>query len=134
MRNRSLPIALALLAGLLAAPAVGEEAGRYVLKDVEGGYLRLDTRTGALSHCRPRERQWLCESVADDRKVLQDEIAALESENAKLKERIAELESQPRLKLPSQQDLDRAMSLFERLMKRLMDFARNLDPAPGRHT
>lgn len=118
--------AFGLLAAL-AASAGAEEAGRYVLKDVKDGFIRLDTRTGAVSHCETRDAQWICESVADDRQVLQQEIAKLENENAALKKRVSELESKRGLELPSDADLDRVMGFFERMMKRLIEFARGLD-------
>lgn len=123
-----LPIAVAGLLAALALPAGAEEQpGRYVLKDVKDGFIRLDTKTGAVSHCELRSPQWICESVADDRQVLQQEIAKLENENALLKKRVGELESQRGAQLPSDADLDRVMGFFERMMKRLIEFARGLD-------
>ncbi len=129
---------LALLAALcaLSLSASAQDAGRYVLKDVEGGFIRLDSQTGAVSHCRPSGSQWVCESLADDREVLQKEIAELERENADLKKRVAELEGgkRPAIELPSDADLDRLMGFFERLMKRVIDFARGLDQPTGQET
>ncbi|MGE0213483.1 MAG: hypothetical protein AB7S41_17470 [Parvibaculaceae bacterium] len=121
--------ALGLAAALALPAAAAEEAGRYVLKDVKDGFIRLDTRTGAVSHCLPRTTQWICESVADDRQVLQQEIAKLENDNAALKKRVSELESKRGVELPSDADLDRVMGFFERMMKRLIEFARGLDPS-----
>jgi len=132
----------ALLAVLMAAAlsacvaAAADTTGRYVLKDVEGGFIRLDTQTGAVSHCRPRDGQWMCESLADDREVLQKEIADLERENNDLRKRVAELEGadKPSVELPSDADLDRLMGFFERLMKRVIEFARGLESPPGQET
>jgi hypothetical protein len=133
--------ATAALALVLAGPAGAGEAGRYVLKDVDGGFIRLDTETGAVSHCRMRDDQWRCELVADAQAALQDEIARLAEENTALEQRLAELTGQqgerstgPRIELPSEDDFDRIFSFFERMMKRFIDFARSLNEGPGRDT
>lgn len=136
---------LALVAAAAAAPAAGQgvDSGRYVLKDVDGGFIRLDTGTGKVSYCRSRDGQWRCDSVADDREALQAEIAALAEQNAALERRIAELElelshrgtdSGSKLELPSDEDLDRVMTFFEKIMRRFMDFARSLREDPGQET
>lgn len=130
------------LALALAGPAIAAETGRYVLKDVEGGFIRLDTETGAVSHCRSRDDQWRCEPVADAQAALNDEINRLAEENAELQQRLAELEGGqgeehglgPRLELPSQEDLDRIFTVLEGFMRRFIDFARSLNEDPGRET
>ena len=130
------PAALALV---LASPAGAGETGRYVLKDVDGGFIRLDTETGAVSHCRSRDEQWRCEPVADAQAALQDEINRLAKENAALEQQLAELEqgegtTGPRVELPSEEDIDRIFGVFERFMQRFLDFARSLNEDPGRQT
>ena len=132
------PAALALV---LSSPAGASDTGRYVLEEVDGGFIRLDTETGAVSHCRPRDENWRCELVADAQAALQDEIARLSAENAALQQRLAEVtephgepSSGPRFDLPSEEDFDRIFGVFERFMQRFMDFARGLDEDPGRNT
>ncbi|MBB3773074.1 hypothetical protein FHS55_003705 [Angulomicrobium tetraedrale] len=58
---------------------------RFTLQPANGGMLKLDTRTGALSFCSMKSGAWVCEAVPEDR-------AALEAEIARLNARIAELE------------------------------------------
>src|SRR6476619_598918 len=72
----------ALLLGLilLALPslALAEEAARFVLKEADqNSFIRLDTVTGAVSHCASKAGEWNCKTLSDDRKELHDEIAAL---------------------------------------------------------
>ena len=124
----------------LASPA-GAETGRYVLKDVVGGFVRLDTETGTVSHCRVRDAHWRCEPVADAEAALQDEIARLAEENATLQQRLTQLPEPrpersvgPQLELPSEEDLDRVLSVIEKFMRRFIDFARSLNEDPGRET
>lgn len=134
------PPALVLgLAVMLAGPAGAAETGRYVLKDVEGGFIRLDTETGAVSHCGLRNETWRCEPVADAQAALQDEINRLAQENAELERQLAELNhgepgSAPSIELPSDEDLDRVFGMFEKFMQRFMDFARGLNEDTGKET
>jgi hypothetical protein len=134
------PPALVLgLALMLAGTAAAAEAGRYVLKDVEGGFIRLDTGTGAVSHCSVRNDNWRCEPVADAQAALQDEINRLAKENAALEQQLAELtdgepRSAPSIELPSDEDLDRVFGMFERFMQRFIDFARSLSENTGQET
>ena len=136
---RALMVSAVALA--LAGPTAAAETGRYVLKDVEGGFIRLDTETGAVSHCRSLDNQWRCEPVADAQAALNDEINRLAEENAELQQRLAELEGGQaerglgsRLELPSQEDLDRVFTVLEGFMRRFIDFARSLNEDPGRET
>ena len=148
-------LSLFAVAFLLAAPAGA--AGRFVLQEVEGGFIRLDTETGAVSHCRSSENQWRCELVADAQSALQDEINRLAAENAALEQQLAALNEpqaaptpaprfapqrepgaapplEPRLELPSEEDVERLFGFFEGIMRRFIDFARSLNEDPGRET
>lgn len=84
----------ALLAGLalaLAGPAAAQTRGdaregpRFAMQPVEGGLMKLDTRSGALAFCSVKSGAWVCEAVPEDR-------AALEAEIGRLQGRIAALE------------------------------------------
>ena len=134
-----LPALVLGLAVMVAYPAGAAETGRYVLKDVRGGFLRLDTQTGAVSHCGVHNETWRCEPVADAQAALQDEINRLAKENAELEQQLAgrdrnEPGSAPPLELPSDEDLDRVFTMFEKFMQRFMEFARGLNEDPGRET
>lgn len=82
--------AVLLAAGAQAQPGPGTgappvEATGFTMQPVEGGLMRLDTRTGAMSFCAARAGGWSCEAVPDDR-------AALEAEIGRLQARLAALE------------------------------------------
>ena len=132
-------LSLFAVAFLLAGPAGA--SGRFVLQEVEGGFIRLDTETGVVSHCRSSENQWRCELVADAQSALQDEINRLAAENAALEQQLAALSqpqgepgTAPRLELPSEEDVDRLFGFFEGIMRRFINFARSLNEDPGRET
>jgi hypothetical protein len=78
-------IAVALLAVAAPALAAGEEAGRYTMTPVEGGFARLDRETGAMSICTGKEGDWVCKPVAEKQQEMQRRIEQLESENKTLK-------------------------------------------------
>ena len=101
--------------------AAGNPDTRYVMKDTKDGFLRLDTKTGQVSLCRPKANSWVCEAVADDRQVLEKEIARLETRIGVLKRHIKKTDSSY-FNLPSDKEVDQVLSYFEGLVKRFRSF------------
>ena len=115
------------------------ENGRYTFSAVPDGMLRLDTRTGAVSLCARKDVSWACTAVPDERQALESEIARLQRENGALKKDMlarglplpggvasapsAEKQRELNLKvpLPSDAEIDRVMSAFEKMWRRLID-------------
>jgi hypothetical protein len=135
-------LALALLVG--AAPAAEERGGRYVMTPTEGGFLRLDSQTGAVSICQRNSGKWSCDAVPDDRRALEEEIERLNAENKSLNGAIKRLEDLlalpnsddksrsaqkvgPKFQLPSEEDLDRAMTYIQRMMRKFKDKLREME-------
>ena len=121
-----------------AQPTPDSENGRYTFGQVPDGALRLDTRTGQVSLCAKKEPGWACNTVPDERAALENEIARLQRENGALKkdmlarglplpggvasvppERQRELNL--KVPLPSDAEIDRVMSAFEKMWRRLID-------------
>src|SRR6476646_10613135 len=122
----------------LAQPAPDTESGRYSFSQVSDGMLRLDTRSGAVSICAKKDAGWACNSVPDERAALENEIARLQSENGALKKEMlahglslpggvasapagSQRELNLKVPLPSDAEIDRVMSAFERMWRRLQD-------------
>lgn len=140
------PAALATLAALSIIPASAqtrEAPGRYTMQPVEGGFLRLDTQTGAVAMCRPGASGVACQPSQDDA-GLAKEIARLQAENIGLKAEIRRLEEiagpaavpkkDEKLQLPTEQEVDQALDYVERMYKKFRDRLQNLDsgaPKPG---
>ena len=114
------------------------ENGRYSFNQVTDGMLRLDTRTGAVSLCAKKDAAWSCNTVADERQALENEIARLQRENGALKKDMlarglplpggvasgpapSQRELNLKLPLPSDAEMDRVMSAFEKMWRRLVD-------------
>ena len=114
--------AFAFEPSLAQAPAEGE-AGRFTMTPVAGGALRLDTRTGRISHCKNDAGGWTCTSVADERAAYEEEIARLQARLAKVE---AELAARSAFTPPSDADLDRAVGFMEKFFRRFMAMIENL--------
>jgi hypothetical protein len=123
-----------LLATTLGWPASAEEAsGRYTLAPLEGGIVKLDTRTGTLTECRRKGDALSCALLPDERQPLQDEIDRLSRENAELRAQLgskappAGNTAAPAPSLPSDAEIDRALSLMQRFLRGLKDIMREDD-------
>ena len=134
-------VAFAMLVG--AAPEAEERGGRFVMTPVEGGFLRMDTQTGAVSMCQRTSGKWACEAVADDRRAPESDLDRLRAENRELSSTVRRLEDMlaqpdgegrdrraekgPRLQLPSEEEVDRALGYMQRLMRKFRDKMRELE-------
>jgi len=136
-------IALALLIG--AAPDADQAGGRYRMTPAEGGaFLRLDTQTGAMSVCQRKDGRWACEAVPDERRALETEIDRLKSEVKRLEDLLAlpdpgtpdgkrAQRSGPKLSLPSEEDIDRAMDYAQRMMRKFKERMREFRDSDRRN-
>jgi hypothetical protein len=138
----------AALGSAVADSGPDTENGRYTLSQTADGFVRLDTRTGAVSTCGNNGNGWACYAVPDERKAMDTEIGRLQAENERLKAQLAsregassgksdealpksdkqvapKAESEPRIEipLPSDADVDRVMSFLERAWRRLVEMA-----------
>jgi hypothetical protein len=141
-KMRSLP--LLVLSFVLSAPIAhaqttpDSENGRYSFSSVPDGMLRLDTRTGQVSICARKDAGWACNTVPDERTALENEIARLQRENGALKKDMiarglplpggvasapsaSQRELNFKVPLPSDAEIDRVMSAFEKMWRRLVD-------------
>jgi hypothetical protein len=143
-------LSLPLAASGQNAPAVGQDAsapsGRYQIAPDEEGFVRLDTRTGAMTHCGKREGAWRCDVLAEERSDLEQrldalagKVDALSTEVARLADRLSAVEAEPGAapspdaQLPAapspdarEEDFDEALSFAERLMRRFFELVREL--------
>jgi hypothetical protein len=63
---------------------------RFVFHRLDGSFLRLDMRTGAVEVCSPKESDWTCVQGRDERAALDRQIAQLQRDNAILKNALLE--------------------------------------------
>jgi hypothetical protein len=81
----------------------------------QGGFLRLDKDTGAVSFCTVDAGLSLCRISADERAAFESEVARLRRENAELKASQARSGASP-----GEEGFERAMSFTERFLRRMM--------------
>jgi hypothetical protein len=137
-RMRPILLALALLS---ATPALAQqpadpataENGRYSMTPVQDGFLRLDTRTGAVAVCRLANGAPECRLAADERAALENEIGRLQAQNKELhlKPPGPSAAAPPSSSL-SEHDMDKALSFAERFMRRMMRIMREQGDGPDK--
>ncbi len=129
------PVLMLALIGPVAAQSVVRE-GRYAIVPVEDGFLRLDTGTGAVSRCTGKIGRLTCRVLPDERLAYEAEIGRLEDRINALEDRVAVLEKDRRFgtldtpdddgELPSEEEIDKVMSLAEKVMRRFFGFVKEL--------
>lgn len=134
-------LATALFATAPTLAATPDAPGRYTMTPADGGMIRLDTATGAVSFCTRTSGDWSCAPVKDGEQALRSKIQSLEGEIVSLKDKLREMEeiaglgdpekekAAPRAKpsLPSEQDVEQAFDYLERMMKKLKERMERLE-------
>ena len=134
------------IAAALAAPATAEapRPDRYELKAADGGFLRLDRETGATAFCTLSGDGYACRPASDGPAASSPEIDRLKERVAVLEATVKTLssglppapvlpkddslvETDPTLKLPSDADVDRALSFVEKALRRFKRFADEME-------
>jgi len=135
----SLTLRLALLALSLAPFAaraeetptiIAPDGDHFTLQPAEGGFLRMNKDTGAVSFCSAKDGVAVCRLGAEERAGLEAEIERLRAENARLKAAGAAMPA-PRSTLPSEQEFEKAMSFTERFLRRIMRLFKEEAPSGG---
>ena len=117
-----------------------ETDGRFTMTPTEDGFLRLDSKTGAIALCGRLENGWTCKPVDDAQLASQDKLASLTKENSDLKAEIEDLRraldaqitgtpsggANRGFKMPTEQDVDKLMSVLERLARRFKSMVDDL--------
>ena len=138
-------VVIAALASSLAPARAQEAAGpsdnaRYTFHRVQDAFLRLDARTGQVSHCGWTIDGWFCRVVPDERMALETEIDRLQTGNIALKKELLArglplpdgIKADPpvsrdhEVKLPGGAELDRTAGFMEKVWRRMVAMMVNL--------
>ena len=125
MRISVLPLTLA--AALLAGSVHAEGEGRYRMEKTETGFIRLDTASGDVSLCREQDGQIVCRMAADERAAFEKELDLLTRRVEALEKGGASGETAAKPSLPTDEEIDRTMSIMEKMMQRFMGIVKNLE-------
>ena len=104
---------------LLAGPVLAQQAetSRFQLERTESGIVRLDTQTGAMTLCHDENGTLACRMQPDERAAYEQELDRLEKRVTALEERLSHT---PPNALPTDEDVDRSLSIMERFIRRFM--------------
>jgi hypothetical protein len=112
-----------------APSIVAPEGDRFTLQPTEGGFLRMNKETGAVSYCSAKDGASVCRLAADERVALEAEIERLRAENARLKAATA---APPKSStLPNEEEFEKALSFTERFLRRIMRLFKEEAPTGG---
>jgi peptidoglycan hydrolase CwlO-like protein len=113
----------------LQSPAPSSPEARWSFKRVDDGFVRLDNTTGQVAHCTPRNADWTCQAVAENRAALEKQVVHLQAQVASLKKEITALraarpsldqESGVSLRMPTHQDIAHARDYLADSWRRLV--------------
>jgi hypothetical protein len=147
------PIAIATLGTIVClavvraapAPAADDQSGRFTMSPAEGGVVRLDRETGAMSFCSGKEGDWSCKPMPDAEQKLHSRIDNLERENKSLKEERRLAETSPPgaappqsgdtvppappgdLAMPTERDVDKLFDYVEGMVKKFKERIQRLE-------
>ena len=125
MRISALPLTFAAL--LVAGFAHAEGEGRYRMEKTETGFIRLDTASGDISLCREQDGQIVCRMAADERAAFEKELDLLTKRVEALEKAGAGGQTAAKPSLPSDEEIDRTMSIMEKMMQRFMGIVKDLE-------
>lgn len=134
----------------LAATGPGanaEVSGRYTMSPTEGGFVRLDTQTGAMALCTRKDNDWACADMPESADTNRKRLEGLEAENKQLKDEIKRLEESlgPGLgsppgepgeppkpfAMPDEKDVDKAFDYIESMIKKFRERVKKLEEKEG---
>ncbi|MCZ4090399.1 hypothetical protein [Sinorhizobium psoraleae] len=132
MRNLVVALAMGLTLGWVASAYTQEVSpGRYSMQKSDTGIARLDTETGEVTLCREKDGELVCRMAADERAAFEREIDLLTKRVEALEKAVKSGETAMKPALPSDEEIDRTMSIMERMMRKFMEIVKDLEGSGG---
>ncbi|MGB3500208.1 MAG: hypothetical protein WBA44_01185 [Mesorhizobium sp.] len=129
-------VAMIILAAGAGHSALAQESDRYSIERTDTGYVRMDRQTGEMSICNETRGELVCRLAADDRDAYEGEIDRLAGRLDAVEKRLAALEQSPPSagELPSDETVDRSISIMERFFRSFFGIMRDLEKEQGQET
>lgn len=117
-----------------------EPSGRYSMSPADGGFVRLDTQTGAMALCANKDGSWSCSDIAESSDAARKRLEALERENQSLKDEVRRLEETaivppvegPKsFAMPDEKDVDKAFDYVESMIRKFRNRIKKLEEQEG---
>ncbi len=125
-----------LLVPVVAGASLAAEPDRYRLERTPDGYVRMDTRTGALSLCVERSGDLVCKASVEEPVSPAAEIDRLRAEVSALQARVEKLENSLAARveksLPTEEDFNRTMGYMERFFRSFMAIVKDFEADEGK--
>lgn len=122
---RRISLVVALCSLPILATADDQMPGRYQLQPVEGGVVKLDTATGDMTLCKAVSGSLDCAPAGSASTAAAPSVAALQARIEALEKKVAALGKTG--SLPSDEEVDRSLSIMEKFMRRFMGLAHEMD-------
>lgn len=100
---------------------------RFTMEAVENGIVRLDSATGELTMCQSVGDQLICKLAVDERRTYEEEIGHLTDRITSLERQLAGVPEMRPNELPSEEELERTMTMMERFMRRFFGMVDELE-------
>lgn len=149
VRRTFVAVSLIMVATASVSAQPAERPGRFSMAPAEGGgFVRLDTDTGAMAICQRTDSDWTCRDIHDADRQLLLERNRLATENKQLKSDLRRLEDLvvansnkglapkgdrqvDRFSLPSEEEVDKALSYVERMFRKFREKLNQLEGSRG---
>jgi hypothetical protein len=118
MRTAACLIVATLVCTALTQPAYSQRR-MYPTQD---GFLEVDPRTGAITECKRAQEGYRCERVTESDALLKEDTGPQAQVPALPRQPPATAERAPG---PTDEEIDRALNVMERFLRRFMDIVRN---------
>ena len=100
---------------------------RFQLERTESGVIRLDKQTGAMALCQETGGELVCRMGADERAAYDEDLARLEQRVEALEKTVGTAGPAEKSVIPSDEELNRAFSFMENVMRRFMGLVQDLN-------
>ncbi|ASY61632.1 hypothetical protein SJ05684_c01620 [Sinorhizobium sojae CCBAU 05684] len=111
----------------LSATAQDPSPGRYTMQKAETGFARLDTETGEVDLCQEKNGELVCRMAADERAAFERELDLLTRRVEALEKAVGRGVAAVKPDLPTDEEIDRTMSIMERMMRKFMEIVKEFE-------